>query len=73
MAQKRWKDAATAFLVVPTTYDYPELSASSLLEAAQAYRENDQRDQSTLLLQRIVREYPNTPFAEVAKERLEAK
>ncbi|HEX3313233.1 MAG TPA: tetratricopeptide repeat protein, partial [Gemmataceae bacterium] len=73
MAQKKWNDAANAFLVVPTTFDYPELSAASLLEAAQAYRELDQRDQSTRLLQRIVREYAGTPFADLAKEQLEQK
>jgi cellulose synthase operon protein C len=73
MAQKKWTDAANAFLVVPTTFDYPELSAASLLEAAQAYRELDQRDQSSRLLQRIVTEYAGTPFADLAKEQLEQK
>ena len=73
MAQKKWNDAANAFLAVPTTFDYPELSAASLLEAAQAYRELDQRDQSSRLLQRIVREYAGTPFADLAKEQLEQK
>ena len=36
LAQKRYADAATALLVVPFTYDYPELSALALLEAARA-------------------------------------
>ena len=71
MAQKRYNDAANAFLVVPTTYDYPELSAAALLEAAEAYRESGVRDQSTRLLERVVREYSGTPFADLAKERLE--
>ena len=73
MEQKRFPDAANAFLVIPTTYDYPELSAAALLEAAQAYREANNRDQATRLLERVVREYPNTPFAEVANERLGMK
>lgn len=73
LSQKRPLDAANAFLVVSTTYDYPELTVAALLEAARAYSENNQRDQSTRLLERIIREYPNTPFAEVAKERLEQK
>ena len=73
MAQKKWNDAANAFLVVPTTFDYPELCAASLLEAAQAYRELDQRDQSSRLLQRIVTDYAGTPFADLAKEQLEQK
>ena len=73
MAQKKWMEAANAFLVVPTTFDYPELSAASLLEAAQAYRELDQRDQATRLLQRVVADYAGTPFADLAKEQLEQK
>lgn len=73
LEQKRYPDAANAFLVVPTTYDYPELSAASLLEAAVAYREANNREQMVRLLERVVRDYPNTPFAEAAKERLDAK
>jgi tetratricopeptide (TPR) repeat protein len=71
MRQKRFKDAANAFMVVPTTYDYPELSAAALLEAAEAYRESDQRDQARRLWERVTREYAGTPFAELAKERLD--
>jgi TolA-binding protein len=70
MEQKRYPDAAKAFLIVPTKYDYPELSAAALLEAAQAYRETNNREQSVRLLEQLIREYPNTPFAEAAKERL---
>ncbi len=36
LAQKRYAEASTALLVVPYTYDYPHLSALSLLEAARA-------------------------------------
>ena len=73
MAQKKWNDAANAFLAVSTTFDYPELCAASLLEAAQAYRELDQRDQASRLLRRIVADYAGTPFADLAKEQLEQK
>lgn len=73
LEQKRFPDAATAFLAVPTTYDYPELSAAALLEAATAYRESGNREQMVRLLERVTRDYPGTPFAEAAKERLEAK
>jgi cellulose synthase operon protein C len=73
MLQRKWNDAANAFLVVPTTFDYPELCAASLLEAAQAYRELDQRDQASRLLQRVVTDYAGTPFADLAKEQLEQK
>lgn len=67
-AQKRWAEAATAFLAVPTTYDYPELAGASLVEAARAYRELNQKDQVQRLVDRVVRDYAGTPFVELAKE-----
>lgn len=73
LEQKRYLDAANALLVVPYTYDYPELSAAALLEAANAYLQAGQREQAVRLLERLVRDYPNTPFAEAAKEKLADK
>ena len=37
LEQKKYAEAVTAFMVVPTTYGYPELSAAALLEAAGAH------------------------------------
>src|SRR5262249_18748438 len=34
MAQKKYQEAANALLAVPFTFDYPELSAAALVEAA---------------------------------------
>lgn len=68
MEQKRYLDAANALMVVPTTYDYPELSAAALLEAAKAYGELKQRDQAIRSLERLQREFTGTPWAEAAKE-----
>jgi TolA-binding protein len=70
LAQKRYPEAATALLVVPFTYDYPELSALSLLEAARALAENKQNDQAVKLLERVLRDYPDTDHAEAARKRL---
>jgi TolA-binding protein len=70
LEQKRYQDAANALMVVPSTYDYAELTAAALLEAARAYGELGQRDQVQRLLQRIQRDYPSTPWAEAAKELL---
>jgi TolA-binding protein len=66
--QKRWLDAAHAFLVVPTTYDYPELAAAARLEAAKAYAELKHVEQATRQLERIQRDYAGTPWADAAKE-----
>jgi len=70
MEQKRYLDAANAFLVIPTTYDYPELRAAALLEAGKAYVELNQREQANRQFERLLREFPDTPWADAAKEKL---
>jgi TolA-binding protein len=72
LEQKRYAEAANALLVVPFTYDYPELSAVALLEAAKALQEQKQPAQARRLLQRIIRDHPQTRWAEAAQERLGA-
>lgn len=71
LEQKRFPEAATALLVVPFTYDYPELSAVALLEAARAFAEQKQGEQAVRLLERVIRDHPNTRWAEAARDRLE--
>jgi cellulose synthase operon protein C len=73
MEQKRYLDAANALLVIPTTYDYPELRAAALLEAGKAYELLNQRDNAVRQFERIVREFPGTPWADAAKEKLGLK
>ncbi|MFO0880287.1 MAG: tetratricopeptide repeat protein [Gemmataceae bacterium] len=70
MMQKRYSDAGTALLVVPFTYDYPELSALALLEAARAFAENKQNDQAVKLLRRVVRDHAGSAQAEAARKKL---
>ena len=71
LAQKRYPEATSALLVVPFTYDYPHLSALALVEAARAFVANKQPEQAIKLLERVVREHPDTESAEVARKRLE--
>lgn len=70
LEQKRYAEAATALMVVPYTYDYPELTAAALLEASRAYAALRQPDQAQRALNRLLRDYPDTPWAEAARERL---
>jgi TolA-binding protein len=72
LEQKRYPEATTALLVVPWTYDYPELSAVALCEAARGFSEAKQNEQAVRLLERVIRDHPESKWAEVAKERLEA-
>jgi outer membrane protein assembly factor BamD (BamD/ComL family) len=70
LAQKRYADATSALLVVPFTYDYPELSALALVEAARAYAENKQTAQAVKLLKRVLRDHPDGAAAAAARKRL---
>jgi TolA-binding protein len=59
--------------VIPSSYDYPELRAAALLEAGKAYLELGQREQANRQFERVIREFPNTPWADAAKEKLGQK
>jgi TolA-binding protein len=72
LEQKRFPEASAALLVVPFTYDYPELSAIALCEAARSLVEEKKPDQAEKLLQRVIKDHPQSEWAKVAKERLEA-
>lgn len=72
LEQKRWGDAATSLLVVPFTFDYPELSAAALTEASRALIEDKKPEQAERLLKRVIKDYPQSEWAKVAQTRLEA-
>jgi tetratricopeptide (TPR) repeat protein len=72
LEQKRPGEAVRALLVVPHTYDYPELSAGALCEAARAFLDMKDKDQAEKLLKKVLHDHPQSKWAEVAKERLEA-
>ncbi len=67
---KRFPDAAKSLMVVPLTYDYPELSAAAQCEAARAYAEMKQNAEAKKLLNRVVTDHPGSKWADIAKERL---
>lgn len=70
LEQKRYGDAVAALLIVPYTFDYADLSATALLEAARALTDDKKPEQAEKLLRKIVKEYPGTPMAKAAEERL---
>jgi tetratricopeptide (TPR) repeat protein len=69
--QKRWGDAAASLLVVPFTFDYPELTAVALCEAARALSEDKKPAQAERLLRRVLKDHAESPWAKVAQERLD--
>jgi TolA-binding protein len=70
LEQKRLPEAANALLVVPFTYDYPEWSAVALLEASRVFQEMQQPKQAARLLEKVIKEYPNTEWSKAAQERM---
>ena len=56
--------------MVPFTYEYPELSALALVEAARALHEDKKTAQAVALLKRVLRDYPGSPQAAAAQKRL---
>lgn len=72
LEQKKYGDAAAALLIVPFTFDYPELSATALIEAARALVEDKKPEQAVALLKKVIKDHPNSPQAKVAEERLAA-
>jgi tetratricopeptide (TPR) repeat protein len=68
--QKRYPEAATALLVVPFTYDYPEWNAVALFEAHRVFVDMKDNVQAVRLLQQLVRRYPESRWAQLAQERL---
>ena len=70
MEQKRPQDAANAFMTAFYSYDYPDCSATALLEAARAYIELKLPREATRLLERVTKDFPNTPSAALAQKRL---
>jgi TolA-binding protein len=70
LEQKRYGDAAASLLIVPYTFDYPELSATALVEAARALAADKKPEQAERLLRKVVKDYPTSEAAKVAQERL---
>jgi cellulose synthase operon protein C len=71
MEQKRYAEAANSLLIVPYTFDYPELNAAALCQAAVCLIEVKQAAQAEKLLQKVLREHADSEWAKVAKEKLE--
>ncbi|WP_020470685.1 tetratricopeptide repeat protein [Zavarzinella formosa] len=71
MEQKKYGDAVSSLLIVPYTFDYPELSATALCEAARALVEDKKPEQAEKLLKKVIKDHPASPWAKVAQERLE--
>jgi TolA-binding protein len=72
LEQKRYAEAVAALAQVPSKFEAADLSALALVEAARAHVELKQRDQAEKRLEQVLREYPRSKWAEVAKSQMKA-
>jgi tetratricopeptide (TPR) repeat protein len=68
--QKRWQDAVNELLIVPGSYDYDEPAAHSSLAAAKALVQLKKPEEAKEILQRVVRDHPQTQWAQEAAKQL---
>ena len=72
MAQKKFPEAAVAFLLVPYTYNYPEYSAEAWYKSGRAYIAMKQPAEAEKSWRQVVRSYPKSKWAEEAGKQLAA-
>lgn len=64
--------AAKSYMRVAILFFHEELSPESLLRAARCFEKNNERDQAVKTYREVLDEYPNSPQAALARERLDA-
>lgn len=72
MEQGRFAEAATALLVVPFTYDQPELHPIALFKAAECLTQLKQPEQAERVLRKLIKEAPDSDWAKLAQKKLAA-
>lgn len=72
IAQRRNKEALESFIVVANQYDKSPKHAAALLKIATVYQNLQQVGDARAALQRVIREYPDSKTAEIARSQLKA-
>lgn len=70
LEQKQPAEALKNFLTIVYSYDYPQWTAPALCEAARVQMELKKPAEAKALLQRVLKDHPATPWAELAGKRL---
>lgn len=70
LEQRNFPEAARNLLIVPFTYDCPDLNPQAFCEAARAYKEMNQPAEAQKLWERVVKDYPTTPWAKTSAQAL---
>jgi len=70
LEQKRLPEALTALMAAAYTYDYPEITAAALCEAARVHMEMKQPEDARKVLKKVLQEFPQGKWHELASKRL---
>jgi len=68
--QKKYPEAAKAFMTVPMTYNYPEHNAEAWYRAGAAQVLMKQPDLASRSWKQLIKDYPESPWAKQAKAQL---
>ena len=71
-AMQQYDEAIQALIKVSVAYGYPKWSAKALLETGRALEQKGQLDRAKAQYEEVVKEYPETDAASVARERLDS-
>lgn len=71
-AMKRHDEAVRELLKVDILFAYPEWSAAALYEAGRCFHDLDKRDDAKRQFEQVVKRYPDTNWALLSRERLQA-
>jgi outer membrane protein assembly factor BamD (BamD/ComL family) len=70
LEQKRYDEAANALLAITFTYNYPDWVAPARCEAARAHMELKKPTEAARQWQQVLTDFPQSPWAEVARKGL---
>ncbi|MDP6634736.1 MAG: tetratricopeptide repeat protein [Phycisphaerae bacterium] len=70
MAQKKYAEAAKAFLVVPYTYNYPECTAEAWCQAGIAQAAMKTPDDAARSWKQVIKDHPKSKWAQQAQKQL---
>jgi TolA-binding protein len=68
--QERWEEARTAAFKVYTLYKFPEWQAPALFMAGLSDEALGERQKAASAFADVVKEFPNTEYADQAREKL---
>ena len=70
LLQKNYKEARKQFLAVQILYNYPEIQAAALFQAAGCQGQLKEYRQAVNTLELLLKEYPRSRFTNMAKMKL---